>query len=139
MRCCGSLLHPGHSTLLQSSEFILAYTRQTDLLYSTTLLYYYSLQDEAQLTLLGEVIARGHMEAWLVTRLRLIHAWATPTPNPNPNPTNPAPNPTPTPTPNPNPNQVLDSLKQFAPLPADIAPFQARRIYTLYAFYMHSI
>ena len=81
--------YPGHSTLLQSSEFILAYTRQTDLLYSTTLLYYYSLQDEAQLTLLGEVIARGHMEAWLVTRLRLIHAWATPNPNPNPNPTNP--------------------------------------------------
>ena len=54
---------------------------------TTLLLYCYSLQDEAQLTLLGEVIARGHMEAWLVTRLRLIHAWATPTPTPTPNPT----------------------------------------------------
>ena len=51
-----------------------------------------------------------------------------PSPNPNPNP-NPNPSPNPYPNPNPNPNQVLDSLKQFAPLPADIAPFQARDMY----------
>ena len=56
--------------------------------------------------------------------IRSIESNPTPTPTPTPTP-NPYPNPNPTPT----PNQVLDSLKQFAPLPTDIAPFQARDMY----------
>ena len=34
-----------------------------------------SYEADAKLTTLGQIIAKGHLEQWLVTRIRLIHAW----------------------------------------------------------------